>query len=253
MLRNSFKALLLCLLLACPLLFCGTAQAGTLSVVGQSRWVTVANVFDGDTFRSTSGEKVRLLGINCPEIAHGRQAAQPYGEEARRRLISLIGGQTVQLRPDSEKKDKYGRTLAHVYLRNGGWINALLVSEGLAYVYTFMPNHRSTEQLLKAEHLARNNMAGIWKSETFRILESRELGPRHIGQFRLVRGRVKAAPQPWQFKLGELSVSVPRNFRQWFTPAQLPQAGSQVLVRGVIRMSVNRQLYLALHSPFDLE
>ncbi|PJA31980.1 MAG: nuclease [Zetaproteobacteria bacterium CG_4_9_14_3_um_filter_53_7] len=241
----------LCLLF-CALLLCSTAQAGTLSVVGQSRWVTVATVFDGDTFRTTSGERVRLLGINCPEVAHDRQAAQPYGEEAKRRLISLIGGQTLQLRFDNDKKDRYGRTLAHVYLKNGAWINALLVNEGLAYVYTFMPNHRETEPLLKAERLARNSMAGIWKSEAFRILDSRDLTAHHIGQFRLVRGYV-AAVQPWQFKLGELSVSIPRIYRQWFAPAQVPQQGKQVIVRGVIRMSVTRQLYMALHSPFDLE
>ena len=247
MLRNSLKSLLLCLLF-----FCSTAHSGTLSVVGQSRWVTVNTVFDGDTFRTIAGEKIRLLGINCPEVAHDRQAAQPYGNEAKRRLESLIAGKTVRLQLDSDKKDKYGRTLAHIYLRNGAWINEYLVREGLAHVYTFMPNHRGTEQLLKAERLARNNMAGIWKSADFRILDSHELTPRFIGQFRLVRGTVQSV-QPWRFNMRKLTVSVPRKHRQWFTPAQLPKTGQKVIVRGIIRMSVTRQLYLALHSPFDLE
>ncbi len=246
MLRNRFRILLLCLLLS------STAHAGSFSVVGQSRWVTVASVFDGDTFRTNAGEKVRLLGINCPEVAHDRQAAQPFGNEAKRRLVSLIAGKTVRLLLDADKKDKYGRTLAHVYLSNGAWINENLLSEGLAYVYTFMPNHRGTEQLLKAERLARNNMAGIWKNEAFRILDSRELTPRFIGQFRLVRGTVKSV-QPWRFNMEQLSISVPRKHRQWFTPAQLPQVGDKVIVRGTVRISMSRQLYLALHSPFDLE
>lgn len=214
--------------------------------------MSVSKVFDGDTFRTTTGEKVRLLGINTPEVAHDQQAAQPYGNEAKRRLVSLIAGKSVQLRTDKEKKDKYGRTLAQVYLRNGGWINRQLVSEGLAHVYTFVPNTYWAKALLTTEQRARNEMAGIWKSKTFRILDAGELSPRHIGQFRLVRGFVKPV-QSWRFKLGELIVSVPRKYRSWFDRTQLPTAGKKVIVRGKIRTSITGQLYLALHSPFDLE
>ncbi|GAV19230.1 micrococcal nuclease [Mariprofundus micogutta] len=251
MLRSSHKPQLVGLLL-CLCLFGNTAHAGTLSIVGHSRWVTVASVFDGDTFRTIAGEKVRLLGINTPEIAHDRQAAQVFGDKAKERLITLIAGKTVQLQFDNIKKDKYGRTLAHVYLRNGAWVNQQLVSEGLAHVYTFMPNHKGTKQLLQSERLARNNMAGIWKSEAFRILDVRSLSARHIGQYHLIRGYVKSA-QRWRFNIGKLSVSVPRKHRQWFTPADLPETGKKVIVRGRIRMSVSGQLYLALHSPFDME
>ncbi|MFQ5519572.1 MAG: thermonuclease family protein, partial [Mariprofundus sp.] len=126
--------------LICLLLISAGADAGTLSVIGQARWVSVASVFDGDTFRTSSGEKVRLLGINTPEIAHGSQPGQAYASKAARRLSSLIGGKSVQLRTDKEKRDKYGRTLAQVYLRDGQWVNRILVEEGLAQVYTFAPN-----------------------------------------------------------------------------------------------------------------
>ena len=230
-----------------------TTHAGTLSVVGQSRWVSVAKVFDGDTFRSRSGERIRLLGINTPEISHNDQPEQPYARAARQRLLQLIAGKTVQLRLDRDKRDKYGRTLAQIYLRDGRWVNRILVAEGLAQVYTFAPNFYWSDALIKAEQIARRDMRGLWKSNRFRILDVSDIAAHHIGQFRLVRGYVNAAKR-WRFRLGKrLSITVPRNARHWFTTADLPRNGDKITVRGVIRTSSAGARYLALHSPFDLK
>lgn len=242
-------ALNLCL--TAILLISSVAHAGTLSIIGQSRWVQVAEVFDGDTFRTRSGERIRLLGINTPEVAHHNQPEQAYSKEAKRRLKQLISDKTVQLRLDREKKDRYGRTLAQVYLRDGSWVNNKLVLEGLAQVYTFMPNYRWTERLLQSEIQARSENRGLWKSSRFRILEAKEISNRHIGQFRLIRG-ITGKPQPWRFKLGKLIVSVPRSYRQWFTQADLPQQGENITIRGTIRISSTGSLFLALHSPLDM-
>ena len=247
MLRNLLK--LLCVALLC--FHAAAVHAGTLSVVGQSRWVQVGAVFDGDTFRTRAGEKVRLLGINSPEVAHGKQAAQTYGEQAKRKLKALLANQLVQLRMDREKRDKYGRTLAQVYLRDGRWVNEIMVREGLAHVYTFAPNFYWTDTLLKAEALARNDMRGMWKSTRWRVLDASEVDKHSIGQFRLVRGYVDAV-QLWRFRLNKLSVSVPREYRQWFVSADLPRDGDTVTIAGVIRISSRGNLYLSLHSPYDL-
>ncbi len=229
------------------------AQAGTLSIIGQSRWVSVAYIFDGDTFRSRSGERIRLLGINTPEVAHNDQREQPYAREAKRRLTRLILGKSVRLRLDREKKDQYGRTLAQVYLRDGRWVNNILMQEGLAYVYTFAPNVYWADALLRSEKIARREMRGLWKSSRFRVLDAAEISSRHIGQFRLVRGYADVV-RIWRFRLGrKLTVSVPRKSRQWFTPSDLPKGGQKIVVRGVIRASTTGQLYLALHTPFDLQ
>ena len=246
LLRTSLKILLVLLLLT------SVAQAGSLSVVGQSRWVEVSRVIDGDTFRTRAGEKVRLLGINTPEIAHDAQAAQPFGIDAKRRLEQLISGKTVRLQLDRDKKDNYGRTLAQVYLRDGRWVNEQLIRDGLAVVYTFAPNFQWAGRLIKAELFARNSMKGIWKSERFKVLDSADLSARLIGQFRLVRGRIKAAG-PFRFQMGKLTVTIPRNARQWFASSPMPQDGQRVIARGRIRTSAGGGLFLALHSPYDLE
>lgn len=209
-------------------------------------------MIDGDTFHTTRGEKVRLLGINTPEIAHDSSPAQPYGMDAKRQLEQLISGKTVRLQLDRDRKDSYGRTLAQVYLRDGRWINALLVRHGLAFVYTFAPNFQWAQQLLKEEAAARSNMLGIWKSEQFKVLDASDVTARLIGQFRLLRGCIKASG-PFRFQLGNVMVTIPRSARTWFTPAQLPHDGQQVIVRGRIRTSSGGGLFLALHSPYDLE
>jgi len=239
-------------ILICLLLVTSAAQAGTFSVIGQSRWVNVAYIFDGDTFRTRSGERIRLLGINTPEVAHNAQAEQPYARAARRKLTQLILGKSVRLSLDREKTDTYGRTLAQVYLRDGRWVNQIMVAEGLAHVYTFTPNVYWADALLRTEQTARRDMRGLWKSPRFRVLDVVDISARNIGQFRLVRGYVDAV-QGWRFRLGKtLSVSVPRKSRRWFTAADLPRKGQRVIVRGVIRISSTGHRYLALHSPFDL-
>ena len=254
MLRRSR---LLILSLLCALLWSTLAQAGTLSVVGTSHWVRVGYIVDGDTFHTTNGQKIRLLGINTPEIAHNSEPGQPYGTEAKRRLAALISDKVVRLEFDREKRDQYGRTLAHVYLDDGQWINRQLVLEGLAHVYTFAPNFRHTSELLRAEQQARNDMRGLWKSNRFRVLDAADLSHKQIGQFRLIRGYVKGH-QRWRFHLrgrhgNDLTVTVPRKARRWFTPSDLPQHGQKVLLRGRIRVSMTGQLYLALHTPYDLQ
>ena len=234
------------------LLTAAVADAGSLSVVGKSRWVEVGSIIDGDTFRSRSGEKIRLLGINTPEIAHDNQPSQPFGPQAKRQLSQLISGKTVRLQLDRERKDRFGRTLAQIYLRDGSWINELLVKDGLAYTYTFAPNFRWTKALLKAETEARRAMRGIWKSEAFRVVDAVDVNRRQIGEFRLIRGYIQRV-EKWRFQLGKVTVTVPRSARKWFENYQIPQHGQRVIVRGQLRTNANGTLFLALHSPYDLE
>jgi len=248
--RLKFKPRLLALCLC--LLWAGLSQAGTFSVIDQGRWVTVSHIYDGDTFRTTDGEKIRLLGINTPEVAHNDEPGQPLGQKARLRLEQLIAGKSVQLRLDKDTKDTYGRTLAQIYLRDGSWVNEILTHEGLAHVYTFVPNFHWAASLLQAEQTARSNKSGIWQDERFRMLAAGDISNRHVGQYRVVEGEV-SKPGPWQFRLGKLHVTVPRKYRRWFEKMPLLTSGQVIVVHGTVRTSGQGTLFLALHSPYDLE
>ncbi|MDQ6974766.1 MAG: thermonuclease family protein, partial [Mariprofundaceae bacterium] len=90
-----------------------------MSWISDARWVTVAKVYDGDTFQTRQGEKIRFLNLNTPEVQHRDSQAQVGGNRAKKALTDLILGKQVRLRLDQEKKDRYGRTLAQVWMRDG--------------------------------------------------------------------------------------------------------------------------------------
>ncbi len=241
----------LLLILALGLCIPATVEAGTLSIISETRWVNATTIIDGDTFHTDKGEKVRLLGINTPETMHDDEPGQPLGQTAKKRLRSLIEGKTVQLEFDRDKRDDYGRLLAQVYLR-GQWINGILVEEGLAHVYTFAPNFKWAAALLEKEKKARARKAGIWATSRFAVLQSTRLKQTHIGQFRVVTGRI-SKPERWQFRMGRIHVSIPRKYRAYFRHAPELKAGETVVVRGKIRVSRQGEYFLAIHTPFDLE
>lgn len=90
----------------------------------------VTRVIDGDTFETESGEKVRLIGINAPEISDF------YGLEAKRYLKNLVENKVVDLQTDniSNDKDRYQRLLRYVII-DGIDVNKKMVSDGYAFAY----------------------------------------------------------------------------------------------------------------------
>jgi len=91
----------------------------------------IAYVTDGDTFRLESGERIRIAGIDAPEL-HRNQAKcareVERGQDARRRAIALLDGKTVEL---IRVGRSYNRTVAEVRL-GGGDVATLLVTRGIA-------------------------------------------------------------------------------------------------------------------------
>ena len=100
---------------------------------------TCVSVYDGDTvtldislgFGVTMREKIRLLGINTPEV-RGKEKLD--GLISRDRLRELIDDKDVIIVTHKDKGGKYGRLLATIYL-DGVNINQQLVDEGLAEAY----------------------------------------------------------------------------------------------------------------------
>jgi len=107
----------------------------------------VLRVIDGDTVEVTwSGgtESVRMIGIDTPETVHPTKEVQVYGKEASDFTKSHLTGKNVSLEFDVEKRDKYGRLLAYVWL-DGIMFNETLVSQGYAQVSTYPPNIKYVE------------------------------------------------------------------------------------------------------------
>jgi len=131
----------------------------------QPQQVQVRQVVDGDTLRLVDGRSVRLIGINTPEVGRKGRSSEPYAEAAMRRLQALVNASDgrVGLVPGVEGKDKYGRTLAHIYGLNGDNIEARLLSEGLGYRVAVAPNVSLSGCLQVAEQAARKGGVGVWR------------------------------------------------------------------------------------------
>ncbi|MDQ0094219.1 thermonuclease family protein [Paeniglutamicibacter psychrophenolicus] len=126
---------------------------------------TVQHVVDGDTlYVLLDGErtKVRLLNVDAPELTHGDQPGQCFGQEASRYLSKkLPKGSTIQLAFDVERYDRYGRTLAWVTLEEES-INESLVASGHAKAMKVEPNVQFYAQLLTAQKQAQRDNAGMF-------------------------------------------------------------------------------------------
>jgi micrococcal nuclease len=123
---------------------------------------TVARVVDGDTLYCADGRKIRLIGIDSPELGQGTE-----GRRARDALLALLPrDRRVRLEPDAAGRDRWGRILAYA------WSGKLLVNEamlrgGWALLYTVPPNVKYVRRLEGAQNEARTAGAGLWKGEAF--------------------------------------------------------------------------------------
>jgi micrococcal nuclease len=123
--------------------------------------VVVRAVFDGDTIDVSTFGRVRLLGIDAPEIGRGFDTPAPFGREARDKLISLVLHRWVRLEQDGDATDAYARRLAYVLREDGMFVNAAIVAAGLARVTARTPLRR-LQELKRAESEAQTFRRGMW-------------------------------------------------------------------------------------------
>jgi micrococcal nuclease len=131
----------------------------------------VRRVVDGDTFwiddGSQKGMKIRLIGVDAPESRNsGKKENAYFGKESSDYLTSLISGKRIRLEYDAGHFDKYGRTLAYVYLEDGTFVNASMVKNGYATVMTVPPNVKYADTFLKLEKKARKRNKGLWRDSS---------------------------------------------------------------------------------------
>lgn len=129
----------------------------------QSRTVIVGRVLDGDTFDTNDGERIRLLGIDAPEVAHRDSTEEPFGNESRDWLKAVLKNRSVQLTFEQRQQDHYGRTLAWVWL-DDNLINQVSLQTGHSKLLAKYGLPLELEEgLRKAAAEARVQKTGLWK------------------------------------------------------------------------------------------
>jgi endonuclease YncB( thermonuclease family) len=203
--------------------------------------VQVAYVYDGDTVRLSDGRKLRLIGLDAPEVGH-------RGEPS--------AGGSLGMRYDAERRDQYGRELAHLYLSDGSDVAAEILAAGLASTLAIPPNLWNQSCFAAQEQAARQAQRGVWKLRPYRGVESKDLAADSSG-FHRVFGRVSRVGESkkslWLNLEGGLAVRVPREDLTYFGELDLHSlSGRRIEVRGRIYSDGGRRLQLTLQHPSAL-
>ncbi|PHK49172.1 thermonuclease NucI [Staphylococcus edaphicus] len=138
----------------------------TSSAPQNTEKVHVTRVVDGDTLVAQNGRneqlKVRLIGVDTPETVKPNTPVQPYGKEASDYTKAQLTNKDVYLEYDKEKEDRYGRTLAYVWIGEKTMFNEQLVKKGLAREKYYSPNGKYRDVFEKAEDIAKEKHVNIW-------------------------------------------------------------------------------------------
>lgn len=122
----------------------------------------VTRIVDGDSLECDPIGRVRLLGIDAPELAQ-----PPFGAESLEALERMAPeGSLVWLEHDIELRDSYGRALRYVWVGDE-MVNRAMVREGYAVLLTYPPNVRHVEALQDAQDAAERDRSGLWRTDGF--------------------------------------------------------------------------------------
>lgn len=157
--------------------------------------VQVKRVIDGDTVVLLDGRHLRIIGVNTPEMNRGKQnfeiAPQPYAREATQFLDNWVSSNRwLYISIGNENRDRYGRTLAHLYGGDGAVkysAAAQLIRQGYGYSLAIPPNLRQSSCLRQVEALARSQRLALWENSPYqKVVPNNALKP----GFQLVTGRI---------------------------------------------------------------
>ncbi len=237
--------------------------ACTLKQPGETR--QVARIIDGDTvhLRPRTGttdtiEKLRFIGIDTPERATDTRPAEALAQQARQFVTKQLARHHYQLllEFDREHKDRYGRTLAHVWLDRQHNLAEILLENGLAVLLSTPPNLRNLDCYHDAEQRARNTRLGIWGLPGFRTTAAINITP-GTGGYRIITGKVVSVSQSkksiWLNLDGPVAIRIARSDLRYFNePRLLNSRGNRVTVRGWTQPYRNKAV-LRLRHPIFLE
>jgi micrococcal nuclease len=219
--------------------------------------VHVAYVHDGDTVRLQDGRRLRLIGIDTPELGREGEPDQAYAVAARDALRSLLAkGAVLDLRYDETRQDVHGRLLAHAFLSDGTSVSAWLLQRGYATLLIVPPDDWNVSCYQGAERRARAQHLRIWGLPRYQPIPSTLLEHSARG-YHVIKGRIthvgEGAHSLWLDLEGNVAARIDRNDLGYFDAMPLRDLKrKEVLVRGWV-YSYKNELQLRLRYPTDLE
>jgi micrococcal nuclease len=145
-----------------------------MSNIAYSKEYVVNKIINGDTVQLDTGEIVKYIGIETPELNLKEGGSEFFAKQASRHNQKLVLLKKVRLEFDKERKDKAGRTLAYVFVKNV-FVNAELIKLGYARTNIVSPNDKYKNMFLDYEKKAKQSEKGLWQ-ETKKDTETSYLG-----------------------------------------------------------------------------
>ena len=155
------------------------AEENSCALQAPNHRVSIHVVNDGDTLTLSDDSRIRVVGINTPELGYKDRPNQPLAVRARQRLRAYLQSGRAFVVYDKDRYDKYGRVLAHVFDERGGNVGAKLIREGLGFAISIPPNLRYRKCYHNAERYARHIKKGVWKEPYFAPVAANKL--KHSG------------------------------------------------------------------------
>jgi len=221
---------------------------------GRSEPVTVTYVIDGDTLILGDHTRVRLVGLNTPEVGSHGQPNEPLSIEARDRLRKwlFLSGQKARMIRAADSLDNHGRTLAHLILPDGRNVAEAMIAEGLGWMVAIAPNISLVDCLSAAENRARAAHLGVWSVPALAPVEAGDLKLRARG-FRIIAGTITrvrdTATARWVYLGNRFSAHIDKRLLSNSSP--VPDAGwvgRRIELRGWL-YATRGELHVNLDHP----
>jgi len=213
--------------------------------------VRVSKVYDGDTLQLVDGTRIRIIGVNAPESGRRGQPDEAFARQAKSLLQSMLSKhqQLVSLQYGPDRLDRYGRTLAHVFLDDGSNIAEQLLLKGLASRVAFPPNLWAQDCYQRSEALARSQNLGIW----LHIVTPVDKVSLSDKGFRIIEGKVTRVAESkksiWLNFNEHFAVRIARKDLHQFSQTRFKQLkGRRLQVRGWMYGYKDKKIIQLRHS-----
>ena len=182
---------------------------------GNIEWAQIKKIVDGDTLHLRDGRKVRVMGINTPEIGYRKTGnpnyPQPLAITAKQAAEDFFAGESqVGLGFGEQRVDHYGRVLANVYRTDGASLSAYLLGLGFAWHIVVPPNELDWRCLAAVEIAAKKQAVGVWGDKAYPAKQAKNLSINDTG-FQRLTGKVVAVNRSrggWWVQLDKLAIRI---------------------------------------------
>lgn len=237
----------------------------------------IAAVIDGGSVRLDDGRVLRLAGIRAPEAsdAAGLDGEWPPATAAHAALVALVGGRSVALAYAGARADRYGRVLAHAFLRVDDmpvWVQGRMLADGHARVDSSPDDNACSTLLLAHEQAARQRGIGLWSHAAYQVRSANQPAEldRYVGTYQLVLGRIARISGSRNLVFAELASTQVRPsesgrrreaafrvvWQQRLQPTdkegRAPAVGQEVLVRGWLERRAGPQIEIISAAALEI-